>query len=118
VSGTLSVAASSIDTRHSRRDKDLRSERLFDVGRYPEITFAIGRITPGTDGVTAEGSLTVRDRTRPVAFPVQVSVVGEDEVVIDAEAQVNRTEFGLTYNPLRMASMDNTIIVHAVFTRR
>jgi polyisoprenoid-binding protein YceI len=118
VSGTLSVAAASIDTRHSKRDKDLRSKRLFDVGRYPEITFTIGRITPGTDGVTAEGSLTVRDRTQPLAFPVQVSVVGEDEVVLDAEAQVNRTEFGLTYNPLGMASMDNTIIVHAVFTRR
>jgi len=118
VTGTLSVAAASIDTRHSRRDKDLRSERLFDVGRYPEITFTIGRITPGTDGVTAEGSLTVRDRTRPLAFPIQVAVLGEDEVVLDAEAQVNRTEFGLTFNPLGMASMDNTIVVHAVFARR
>jgi polyisoprenoid-binding protein YceI len=118
VSGILSVAAASIDTGHKRRDKDLRSERLFDVGRYPDITFTVGRITPGTDGVTAEGSLTVRDRTCPLAFPVRVSVLGEDEVVLDAEAQVNRTEFGLTFNPLGMASMDNTIVVHAVFARR
>jgi polyisoprenoid-binding protein YceI len=118
VSGTLSVVAASIDTRNSRRDRDLRSERLFDVGRYPDITFTVGRITPGTDGVTAEGSLTVRDRTRPLAFSLQVSVLGGDEVVLDAAAQVNRTEFGLTFNPLGMASMENTIIVHAVFARR
>jgi polyisoprenoid-binding protein YceI len=118
VSGTLSVTAASIHTKNSRRDTDLRSQRLFHVSRYPEITFAVERIVPGTDGVTAEGSLTVRDRTRPLAFPVQVSVLGEDEVVLDAEARINRTEFGLTFNPLGMASMDNTIIVHAVFARR
>jgi polyisoprenoid-binding protein YceI len=118
VSGTLSVAAASIDTKNKRRDKDLRSQRLFDVARYPEITFTVGRIAPGTDRVTAEGSLTVRDRTRPLGFPVRVSVPGEDEVVLDGEAKINRTEFGLTFNPLGMASMDNTIIVHAVFARR
>jgi hypothetical protein len=39
-------------------------------------------------------------------------------VILDGEAQINRTEFGLTFNPLGVASMDNTIIVHAVFGRR
>jgi polyisoprenoid-binding protein YceI len=118
VSGTLSVAAASIDTKNKRRDRDLRSPRLFDVARYPEITFTVARITPGADGVTAEGSLTVRDSTRPLAFPVRVSAAGEHEVVLDTEAQINRTDFGLTFNPLGMASMDNSIIVHAVFARR
>ena len=31
--------------------------------------------------------------------------------------QVNRADFGLTWSPMRMASMRNTITVHAVFTR-
>ena len=39
-------------------------------------------------------------------------------MILDGEAQINRTEFGLTFNPLGMASMDNTIIVHAVCGRR
>jgi polyisoprenoid-binding protein YceI len=38
---------------------------------------------PDTDSMRAEGSLTVRDRTRPLAFPVQISVLGEGEVILD-----------------------------------
>jgi hypothetical protein len=41
---------------------------------------------PDTGSVRAEGSLTVQDRTRPLAFPVRVSVLGEDEVILDGEA--------------------------------
>ena len=40
------------------------------------------------------------------------------EVRLDAEIPVNRADFGLTYSPLRMASLNNTITVHAVFTRQ
>jgi polyisoprenoid-binding protein YceI len=118
VSGTITVAAASVDTRHKKRDSDLRSGRLFDVSKYPEIVFAVDRISPGADAVTVEGKLTVRDQTRPLSFPVRVTLPGEHEVVLDGEAQVNRAEFGLTFNPLGMASMDNVIVVHAVLTRR
>src|SRR5579859_2646691 len=38
VSGTLTVAAGSIDTKNKRRDKDLRSAKLFDTANYPDIT--------------------------------------------------------------------------------
>jgi polyisoprenoid-binding protein YceI len=118
VSGTITVAAASVDTRHKKRDSDLRSRRLFDVSKYPAIVFAVDRISPAADAVTVEGKLTVRDQTRPLSFPVRVTLPGEDEVVLDGEAQVNRAEFGLTFNPLGMASMDNVIVVHAVLTRR
>src|SRR5215216_6415985 len=39
VSGTLTVAAASIDTRNTRRDTHLRSADFFDSGNYPDITF-------------------------------------------------------------------------------
>jgi hypothetical protein len=42
----------------------------------------------------------------------------EEGFLLDAEVPVNRADFGLTYSPLRMASLDNTITVHAVFTRQ
>ncbi len=63
------------------------------------------------------GSLTVRCRTRPLSFDAKVSAAA-DEVHLDAEIPVNRADFGLTYRPLRMASLHTTITVHAVFTRR
>lgn len=37
---------------------------------------------------------------------------------LDAEVQVNRADFGLTWNQMGMTSMQNTITVHAVFGKR
>ena len=64
------------------------------------------------------GDLTVRDRTRPVTFDARVSVVDSGEIWLDGEVQINRADFGLTWNQMGMAGMHNTITVHTVFTRR
>ena len=64
------------------------------------------------------GGLTVRDQTRPVTFDATVSVISDSEVSLDAEVQIDRSDFGLTWNQMGMASMHNTITVHAVFTKR
>jgi hypothetical protein len=60
----------------------------------------------------------VRDRTRLLELPVRVSRLGDDELVIDGEARINRADFGLTWNLLGAASLKSTIAVHAVFNRR
>jgi polyisoprenoid-binding protein YceI len=65
--------------------------------------------------VRVTGGLTVRDHTRALPFDATVSTAA-DTVWLDAEIPINRADFGLTYNPLRMASLDNIITVHAVFT--
>jgi polyisoprenoid-binding protein YceI len=52
-----------------------------------------------------------------VSFDATVTSV-DGEVWLDGEIPVNRTDFGLTWNWLGIASMDNTIVVHAVFTRQ
>ena len=116
VTGTLTVAAGSIDTKNKMRDKDLRSAKIFDIASYPDITCTVDGMQPAGEGVGVTGSLTVRGRTRPLSFDAKVSVAA-GEVQLDAEVPVNRADFGLTYSPLRMASLNNTITVHAVFTR-
>lgn len=118
VTGTIRVAAASIDTQINKRDNHLRSADFFDVDNSPDITFVAGGAAPSSDGVTVTGTLTVRDRSKPVSFPATVSVPGSGEVWLDAEIQVNRADFGLTWSQLGMASMRNTITVHAVFRRR
>ncbi len=118
VSGTVTVSAASIDTKMKKRDTHLRSDDFFDSDTYPDITFTVNQAKPSGQGVTVSGSLTVRDRTRPVTFDAKVSVISDGEIALDAEVQVNRADFGLTWNQMGMASMHNTIIVHAVFTRR
>jgi polyisoprenoid-binding protein YceI len=115
--GTITVAARSIDTKNKKRDEHLRSADFFDVARTPDITFAAEQVTPSAEGVTVSGALTVLDRTRPVSFAARVSG-DETQVVLDGETEVNRADFGLTWNQLGMTSMNNTITVHAVFTRQ
>jgi polyisoprenoid-binding protein YceI len=116
ITGTLTVAAASIDTKNKMRDKDLRSAKVFDIANHPDITYTVDDMQPGSDGVTVTGSLTVRGRTRPLSFDAKVGAVG-GEIRLDAEVPINRADFGLTYSPLRMAPMHNTILIHAVFTR-
>lgn len=119
VSGTVTIAASSIDTKSSKRDRHLCSPDFFDAERYPDIVFALNDVQTSPDGVTVTGVLTVRGRTLPVSFDAQVAASEGDELCVDAEVSVNRADFGLTWNQLGMASMHNILTIHAaVFTRR
>jgi polyisoprenoid-binding protein YceI len=116
VSGVITVAAESVDTKNPQRDKHLRSADFFDVDNHPAFTFAAEGVSATDGGVRVTGTLTVRGRTRPVSFDARVSTA-DGEVVLHGELKVNRADFGLTWNFIGIAAMDNTIEVHAVFTR-
>jgi polyisoprenoid-binding protein YceI len=117
VSGVLTVAAASVDTKNPRRDKHLRSADFFDADNHPDFTYTVSGVSPAGDGVRVTGDLTVRGRTLPAAFDAKVSVA-DDEVQLDGELPVNRAEFGLTWNFIGIASMHSVIAVHAVFARQ
>jgi polyisoprenoid-binding protein YceI len=118
VSGTVTVGAASIDTKNTRRDTHLRSADFFDSDNHPDITFTADDIQASGQGVAVTGTLTVRGRTRPMAFDAAASVQADGGIWLDAEVRVNRADFGLTWNQLGMVSMNNTLAIHAVFTRR
>jgi polyisoprenoid-binding protein YceI len=118
VAGTVTVAAASVDTKMKKRDDHLRSADFFDVANTPDITFTAEQVTPSGADVTVAGTLTVAGRTRPASFTARVSVPEAGQVDLDGELQVNRSDFGLTWNQLGASSMHNTITVHAVFTRQ
>jgi len=117
VSGTVTVAAASIDTKNTRRDAHLRSADFFDSGNHPDITFTADDIQPSGRGVAVTGMLTVRGRTRPLSFDAAASVRADGGIRVDAEVHVHRADFGLTWNRMGMISMTNTLTIHAVFTR-
>jgi polyisoprenoid-binding protein YceI len=115
--GIITVNAESIDTKNPQRDKHLRSGDFFNIAIHPDITFAADGASPTGDGVRVTGTLTIRDRTRPASFDAKVSVA-DGEVQLDGTLQVNRRDFGMTWNFIGIAAMDNSIVVHAVFTRQ
>jgi polyisoprenoid-binding protein YceI len=116
VSGVITVGAGSLDTGNARRDQHLRSADFFDIANHPDFTFAVDSVRPAGAGVQVTGHLTVRDQTRPASFDATVSTTGQ-EVTLDGQLPVNRADFGLTWNMIGIASMHNTMVVHAVFTR-
>src|SRR4051794_25126654 len=68
----VSIDADSIDTRVANRDKDLRSERFFDVAKYPTITFKskkVEQVSPGKLKVT--GDLTIHGVTKEAVLDVE-----------------------------------------------
>jgi polyisoprenoid-binding protein YceI len=117
LTGRVSLATASLDTKNKKRDVHLRSEELLSSDAHPSITFELTGIEPSGEGVTLSGTITVRGHTRSISFPAMVTTSGSEEIILDADVEVDRSQFGLTWNPLRAASMNNTITVHAVFTK-
>ena len=115
--GTIRVAAASIDTGVKKRDDHLRSADFFDAAKYPDITFSATSVALSGESATVSGTLTVRDQTRPVTVAGTVSAHGQDELSLDAELPVNRGDYGMSFNQLGMMSLDNVIVIHAVFTK-
>jgi len=117
VSGTLTVAAASIDTKVSKRDAHLRSDDFFASDSYPDIIFTADGIRASGQGVAVTGELTVRGRTRALVFESGVSVLADGEIWLDAEVQINRADFGLTWNLMGSMSKQNTLTIHLVFSK-
>ncbi|MGH9281890.1 MAG: YceI family protein [Acidimicrobiales bacterium] len=99
----LTVDAASIGTADERRDGHLRSADFLDVERYPELRFRSTRVEPARPGHwRVTGDLTIRDVTRPVEFDGVLEGVGHayggPRLVVSGQLEVDREEFGLTWN--------------------
>jgi len=99
------IDVSSVDTRVSDRDKDLRSPNFFDVEKYPTIEFKSKRIVNSGGGkLQVIGDLTMHGTTREVTLDVDGPTPelndpwGNVRRGFSASTTLNRKDFGLTYN--------------------
>jgi len=100
----VEIGAASLNTGNDDRDNHLRSADFFDVDTYPTITFdsTFVRALPNATWEVM-GDLTVRDTTRPVILQVdfdgaEVSPIGDERIGFSAATDINREDFGLTWN--------------------
>jgi polyisoprenoid-binding protein YceI len=99
----VTVDAGSIDTSNERRDDHLRSDDFFEVERYPRLLFVGRRIERSGSGMVLVGDLTIRDVTREIRVPFELSgpvEAGNGQRVLGAaaEVRVNRFDYGLRWN--------------------
>jgi len=110
----VTIDVGTVDTREPDRDKDLRSERFFDVAHFPTMTFKskkVEQVAPAKLRVT--GDLTIRGTTKEVVLDVDGPTApvkdpwGNQRVAVTATTKVNRQDFGVKWN----AKLDNGGVV-------
>jgi polyisoprenoid-binding protein YceI len=118
VTGRISFDARSLDTGHKQRDKHLRSADFFHTDEHPQAVLTVASARPAApDELECRGTLDVAGHARPVTFTAHIQQATGQAVVLTAELQVDRGEFGMTWSPLRMASMTALGTVKARFAR-
>jgi polyisoprenoid-binding protein YceI len=116
---SLSVDADSVQTKNARRDKHLRSADFFDAANHPTMTFAATQVDlVGDDRIHVRGELTAAGQTHPVEFDAALTASSDAATgQVDASFVIDRTNFGMTWSPLRMTASDVTVTVHLEFAR-
>jgi polyisoprenoid-binding protein YceI len=118
VTGQISFDARSLDTGHKQRDKHLRSADFFHVDEHPQAVLTVTSARPaGLDGLECQATLEVAGHVRPVTFTAHIQDATGQAVLLSAELEVDRAQFGMTWSPLHMASMTALGTVQARFTR-
>ena len=99
------IDASTINTRETQRDTHLKSADFFDVERFPTLSFRSTQVKrTGDDELAVTGDLTIHGVARPVTFQVEGPTAarkdpwGNTRIGLSATTQVNRRDFGLTWN--------------------
>lgn len=97
------VDAASINTGANDRDQHLRSEDFLDVEKFPQLKFVSTEIARDGDDYQITGDLTVREVTKPITLQATYEGTvtdpwGNDRIGFSASADMNREEWGLTWN--------------------
>jgi len=110
----VTIDVSTVDTREPDRDKDLRSDKFFDVAHYPSITFKSKRVQQVATGkLKVTGDLTIHGTTKEVVLDVEGPTApvkdpwGNVRTAVTATTKVNRQDFGVKWN----ATLDNGGVV-------
>lgn len=90
---TIDIASEASDTPDN--DDGLKGPEGFQTSHFPTATFEATGFTPqAADKYVANGKLTIRGVTHPVALPFTLTING-NSAHMAGSAQVMRTEFGV-----------------------
>jgi polyisoprenoid-binding protein YceI len=101
--GRLEIEAASVSTKNRKRDQHLRSADFFHVAAQPTIVVDVAQ-AESNDGRTVQvrGTLTVAGRTRPVTLTATITDATDHGITLIADTEIDRADFGMTWNQLGM----------------
>jgi polyisoprenoid-binding protein YceI len=103
--GTLvgKVKVSSLALKDEKLTGHVLSPDFFDAEQYPEIIFQSSSLSISDGALTAEGTITIKDKTVPVVATGHIAgpavTLGDVEKIgIDLETTIDREAVGLNWN--------------------
>ena len=101
---TVTIKASSIDTRNAQRDEHLRGNDFLAMEEHPEITFvSTGAAKTGDNEFELTGDLTIRGVTKPVTIPFSYEGAATDpfgnfRTGFEGAVTISRKDYGVVWN--------------------
>jgi polyisoprenoid-binding protein YceI len=101
---SLTIQATSIDTRNEQRDGHLRSNDFLALEEYPQVTFVSTQVAQtGPTSLELTGDLTIKGVTRTVTIPFEfegaaTDPFGNQRVGFEGSVVINRKDYGITWN--------------------
>jgi polyisoprenoid-binding protein YceI len=101
---TVVIDTESINTADETRDTHLKSGDFLEAEKYPTLTFASTEVrNAGGDDYEIDGTMTIRDITRPLTLNGTFSGVQKDpwggtRLGFEANTEFSRKDFGLEWN--------------------
>jgi polyisoprenoid-binding protein YceI len=101
---TITIDASSVDTKDAGRDGHLKSPDFFNVEQFPNITFqTTGIRAKGGEDYEVSGNLTIAGVTQAVKLDAEIAGPAKDpwgnqKIGVTATGSISREAFGLTWN--------------------
>ena len=83
----------------------MKSEDFFNVAAFPHIKFVSNSVKQVGEGFVVDGNLTIKDVTKPLTIEfaytgAATDPFGNKRVGLEGEAEINRPDFGLTWNAI------------------
>lgn len=100
----FTVDVASVNTDIQMRDDHLKSDDFFNAAKYPKMTF-LGKLVKKGDGYELIGTLTIRDKTKPITLAVTGGKIindpyGNERAGFKVKGSINRFDYDLKWNQL------------------
>jgi polyisoprenoid-binding protein YceI len=113
----VTLQAASLDTNLAKRDEHLRSQDFFDVERHPQVRFVSETAELHGETLRVRGQLHAAGRQIPLELDATVREI-DSELEIEAAAEADHRELGMTWSPLGILRAPSQLIVSGRLVRR
>lgn len=91
----VNIDLASAETGSSERDDTLKGDDFFSTSKFPKAHFVTTSFEKGADGgISAHGTLTIRDKTAPVVLTVKFAA-NDGKATLDVDTVLKRTDYDL-----------------------